>query len=158
MPSKQLLIPQPGGQSTKPPISYPQLTELTRNPASTCSAVEMNCFLFFPTPSTSYIYYDLSPYSVPIPYNHIHQEMHLEHASPVRRESFEQPATNSSSSHTFAKILHNEYTTPNLTSPSRTALPHQRTRPPRRAWPLASSHSLSQAHPMLPALGLCRNL
>ena len=120
---KQPPTPQPGRQSTEPPTSYSQLIELTRNPASTRSAAEKSWFLSFPTPSTFYIHYDLSPRPVLIPYNHVHQEIHLEHTSPVRRESFEQLATNSllrTSGRTFAKILHNRYTTPNLT------LPHQR--------------------------------
>ena len=42
-------------------MSYPTLTELTRTPASTRNHIEKNWFLFFPTPETSFIHYDIAP-------------------------------------------------------------------------------------------------
>lgn len=66
------------------------LTELTRNPPSTRSAIEKNWLLFFQTTGESYIHYELP--------------------------SFTHPAT-STRGRTFAKILGNGLTTTNLTSP-----------------------------------------
>ncbi|CZS96643.1 uncharacterized protein RAG0_05894 [Rhynchosporium agropyri] len=43
-----------------PLMSYPTLTELTRNPASTRQSYEKNWVLFFPSPSTSYLQYELN--------------------------------------------------------------------------------------------------
>jgi len=42
-------------------MSYPTLTELTRNPAHTRSAIEKNWMLFF-TSSEAYIHYEVSPH------------------------------------------------------------------------------------------------
>ena len=63
-------------------MSYPTLTELTRNPANTRSAIEKNWMLFF-TNSEAYIHYEVSPHG----------------------------------GRTFAKLLGNGLTTPNLTDP-----------------------------------------
>lgn len=41
------------------PMSYPHLTELTKNPRSSRSAVEKNWILFFPQPEQAWIQYDL---------------------------------------------------------------------------------------------------
>ena len=61
-PMKNVLAIAPGihQRSGEPTIRFRQLTELTRNPASSRSSVEKNWFLFSPTSSTSYIHYDLS--------------------------------------------------------------------------------------------------
>ena len=106
-PLKQLQTPHPGLQSTEPSISYPQPADLTRNTASTRSAVAKSWFLFFPKPSTSYIHYDLLPRAVPTPYNCGHQKIRLEHASPVRRKKFGQPATNPLVPHTGSHLRQN---------------------------------------------------
>jgi hypothetical protein len=120
-PLKKLIASQPGYHSSGPPISYSQLTELTRNPASTRAAVEKNWFLFFPTSSTSYIHYDLSPPPIPIPSKPSYQEILPEYARPVRRDALEElppsTSTNRTPGRTFAKLLRNGHTTPNLTSP-----------------------------------------
>ena len=42
-------------------MSYPTLTELTRNPADTRSAIEKNWMLFF-TNSEAYVHYEMSPH------------------------------------------------------------------------------------------------
>lgn len=61
---KTLLSPtskQSNSRSHHGPLtSYPTLTELTRNPPSTRSAIEKNWLLFFPSTSSAYIHYDLS--------------------------------------------------------------------------------------------------
>jgi hypothetical protein len=130
-PLKKILSSQPGHPSSEPPVSYPQLTELTRNPASTRAAVEKNWFLFFPTPATTYIHYDLSSPPLPIPSKRIIQEVPHDHAIPVRREEptpDNLPSSNkantthrpsSSYGRTFAKLLPHGHghTTGNLTSP-----------------------------------------
>ena len=122
MPLNKLLESQPGRHSSGPPISYPEPTELTRNPASTRSTVEKNWFLFFPTPSTSYIHYDLSPPPPSsIPSNPACQDVLPDHPNPVRRHSLESllptNSTHLTSGRTFAKLLRNGHTTPNLTTP-----------------------------------------
>lgn len=43
-----------------PLMSYPTLTELTRNPASTRQSYEKNWVMFFPSPATSYLQYELN--------------------------------------------------------------------------------------------------
>ncbi|KAL5317292.1 hypothetical protein ACEPPN_014387 [Leptodophora sp. 'Broadleaf-Isolate-01'] len=43
-----------------PLISYPTLTELTRNPPSTRQSYEKNWVMFFPSPATSYLQYELN--------------------------------------------------------------------------------------------------
>ena len=124
-PLKKLLASRPGffHHASGPPISYSQLTELTRNPASTRSAVEKNWFLFFPSPSTSYIHYDLSP---PIPrIKPTSQNIYPSRVLGVRQAAPIQDlpptdsprSTRTSSGRTFSKLLANGHTTPNLTSP-----------------------------------------
>ena len=60
-PLQSLLSSSPTIPSLGPLKSYPTLTELTRNPADTRSAIEKNWFLFFPSSGESYIHYDLRP-------------------------------------------------------------------------------------------------
>lgn len=83
----RLLSSSPTLPSLGPLKSYPTLTELTRNPADTRSAMEKNWLLFFPSSGESYIHYDLSS-----PYG-------------------------GSRGRTFAKLLGNGLTTTNLTDP-----------------------------------------
>jgi hypothetical protein len=123
-PLMKLIGSQPGHHSSGPSISYSQLTELTRNPASTRTAIEKNWFLFFPTPSTAYIHYDLSPPPLPLTSKPAYQESSPEHATPVRREALQEASPTNSTrrphfGRTFAKLLANGsgHTTPNLTSP-----------------------------------------
>jgi hypothetical protein len=93
-PLKDLLLSQPGHPYHPGPLmSYPTLTELTRNPASTRASVEKNWFLFFPTSKEAFLHYDLS---IPRP--------------------LEENKTGDG--RTFAKLIGNGYTTPNLTDPS----------------------------------------
>ena len=94
-PLKKLLSSQTGQvEVSSPDISYPRLAELTRTPETTRSPVEKNWFLFFPTPFTSYIHYDLS--SPP----HPHQSMSSNFVG-----------------RTFAELTENGATSPNLTDP-----------------------------------------
>ncbi|KAK4695011.1 hypothetical protein P7C71_g2649, partial [Lecanoromycetidae sp. Uapishka_2] len=58
-PLVNLLTSSPTLPSLGPLKSYPTLTELTRNPADTRSAIEKNWMLFFPASGESYIHYDL---------------------------------------------------------------------------------------------------
>ncbi|KAI9731188.1 MAG: hypothetical protein M1834_005381 [Cirrosporium novae-zelandiae] len=80
-PLARLLSSDPTFPSLGPLMSYPTLTELTRNPASTRHNIEKNWCLFF-SGSQSHIQYEVSPQ--------------------VR---------------TFAKLIGNGFTTPNLTDP-----------------------------------------
>lgn len=91
---------QDGSSVTAPLISYPFLTELTRNPRTTRSSVEKNWFLFFPSVSASYVHYDLSWSS-------------RSFVSEGNLSSEEMPTGGRS----FAKLIGNGFTTPNLTSP-----------------------------------------
>lgn len=94
-----LLTSQPGEpQHSGPLMSYPSLTELTRNPVETRAGVEKNWFLFFPTPEEAFLHYDLS-----IPRAAKQQE--------------EQNETKFVGGRTFAKLIGNGFTTPNLTDP-----------------------------------------
>ena len=95
-PLEKLLASRPGQQLPYGPLmSYPRLTELTRNPASSRSPIEKNWFLFFPTHSTSFLHYDISP--------------------PVTLSKSQ--STISAGGRTFAKLIGNGFTTPNLTDP-----------------------------------------
>ncbi|KAI4123906.1 MAG: hypothetical protein LQ347_005952 [Umbilicaria vellea] len=84
-PLHNLLSSNPDRPSLGPLKSYPTLTELTRNPADTRSAIEKNWMFFYPASGESYIHYDLSN----------------PHGGPRGR--------------TFAKVLGNGLTTTNLT-------------------------------------------
>ncbi|KAK5288287.1 hypothetical protein LTR16_003412 [Cryomyces antarcticus] len=81
-PLHALLASSPTHPSLGPLISYPQLTELTRNPPSTRSPMEKNWMFFAPDAASSYVHYELSPHT-----------------------------------RTFAKLLGDGLTTPNLTDP-----------------------------------------
>ncbi|KAI9768993.1 MAG: hypothetical protein M1840_004589 [Geoglossum simile] len=59
-PLSTLLTSAPNSPSLGPLMSYPALTELTRNPPSDRSPLEKNWMLFFPA-SDSYIHYEISP-------------------------------------------------------------------------------------------------
>ncbi|KAH0538204.1 hypothetical protein FGG08_005173 [Glutinoglossum americanum] len=59
-PLSTLLASTPNAPSLGPLMSYPTLTELTRNPSSDRSPLEKNWMLFFPG-SDSYIHYEISP-------------------------------------------------------------------------------------------------
>jgi hypothetical protein len=93
-PLKELLMSQSGQPYHPGPLmSYPFLTELTRNPASTRASVEKNWFLFFPTPEEAYLHYDLS----------------------IPRQATDGNKT--IGGRTFAKMIGNGFTTANLTDP-----------------------------------------
>ncbi len=103
-PLKALLESQPGQPHHPGPLmSYPSLTELTRNPASTRASVEKNWFMFFPTPDQAFLHYDLS----------------------IPRLAAD--GTNKTiGGRTFAKVIGNGFTTPNLTDPLEPpCLPHK---------------------------------
>ena len=68
-------------------MSYPTLTELTRNPSSTRSPIEKNWMFFYPSTGESFLHYDIS--------------------SP----------NNASQGRTFAKVVGSGLTTTNLTDP-----------------------------------------
>jgi hypothetical protein len=99
-PLKAMLQGQPGQPYHPGPLmSYPHLTELTRNPASTRGSVEKNWFMFFPTPSQSFLHYDLSIPKV------------------VTTTEANTTKTKFIGGRTFAQLIGNGFTTPNLTSP-----------------------------------------
>lgn len=81
-----------GATKEGPLMSYPRLTELTRNPRGDRSAVEKNWMLFFPSREEAYVHYDMV---APAP-----------------------NASTSRSGRSFAKLIGNGYTTPNLADPS----------------------------------------
>jgi len=93
-PLKEMLMSQSGQPYHPGPLmSYPFLTELTRNPASTRASVEKNWFLFFPTPEEAYLHFDLS----------------------IPRQATDGNKT--VGGRTFAKVIGNGFTTANLTDP-----------------------------------------
>lgn len=81
-----------------PLMSYPSLTELTRNPASTRALVEKNWFLFFPGPGQAFLHYDIA----------------------VRTSKSGQPI----GGRTIAKLIGSGYTTSNLTDPAESPCLH----------------------------------
>ena len=86
-PLHQLLSSPPDRFTLGPLKSYPTLTELTRNPASDREQIEKNWAIFYTSSGESYIHYDL-------------------------------PSTKGGPrGRTFAKLLGNGLTTPNLTDP-----------------------------------------
>ncbi len=94
-PLKALLESQSGQPYHPGPLmSYPSLTELTRNPASTRASVEKNWFMFFPTPEEAFLHYDLS----------------------IPRLAVD-GINKTVGGRTFAKVIGNGFTTPNLTDP-----------------------------------------
>lgn len=60
-PLERIFSSSPNRLGPGPIMTYPSLTELTRNPPSTRKSYEKNWLTFSPTPSTSYIQYELSP-------------------------------------------------------------------------------------------------
>jgi hypothetical protein len=95
-PLGDLVASQPGRPYHPGPLmSYPSLTELTRNPASTRASVEKNWFLFFPSPAEAFLHYDLS----------------------TPRLEREGGVNGTTGGRTFAKVFGNGFTTPNLTDP-----------------------------------------
>jgi hypothetical protein len=60
-PLSSLLSSNPDLPSLGPLMSYPSLTELTRNPRQSRAAIEKNWMIFFPNAHESYIHYDISP-------------------------------------------------------------------------------------------------
>ena len=57
-----MLSSSPKRLGSGPVMSYPKLTELTRNPPSTRLSYEKNWVMFSPTPSSTYLQYELSPF------------------------------------------------------------------------------------------------
>ncbi|KAI4158104.1 MAG: hypothetical protein LQ342_007738 [Letrouitia transgressa] len=86
-PLQKLLTSSPNHPSLGPLKSYQTLTELTRNPPNSRALIEKNWMLFFPSSGDSYVHYDLS--------------------NPKGGDH----------GRTFAKIVGNGFTTPNLTDP-----------------------------------------
>ncbi|KAI9890657.1 MAG: hypothetical protein M1814_003726 [Vezdaea aestivalis] len=60
-PLQTLSTGSPNRPSLGPLMSYPSLTELTRNPASDRWPIEKNWMLFFPSTGGSYVHYEMSP-------------------------------------------------------------------------------------------------
>jgi hypothetical protein len=97
------------GRYSQPAVSYPHLTEITRNPRESRSLVEKNWMMWFPgNDGESYIQYDLGPVPARI-------------ATQSRRH-LNQTMMNATSTldkipgRTFAKLIGNGFTTENLTS------------------------------------------
>ncbi|KAJ9603746.1 hypothetical protein H2200_011932 [Cladophialophora chaetospira] len=145
---------QPGslrGLSVRPSMSYPHLTELTRNPRSSRAAVEKNWLLWFPNDDDAYVQYDLLSHPAlheDIPGNEAGQDVEglarLGLGNSLAQADSYANATNSTTlamnttmspgtkkrSHaksgnrggrTFAKLTGNGFTTPNLTHPGELA-------------------------------------
>jgi hypothetical protein len=97
------------GKYGQPAVSYPHLTEITRNPRESRSLVEKNWMMWFPgDDGESYIQYDLGPIPAPITAQsrrHLNQTM-LNGTSAVTKTP----------GRTFAKLIGNGFTTENLTS------------------------------------------
>lgn len=102
-PLEKLLQSQPGEMYHPGPLmSYPSLTELTRNPVGSRAHVEKNWFLFFPRPGEAFLHYDLS-----VPRFVVDKE--------ENGTGWEKVVVGG---RTFAKVIGNGFTTPNLTDPT----------------------------------------
>ncbi|KAL9106780.1 MAG: hypothetical protein Q9227_008202 [Pyrenula ochraceoflavens] len=98
-PLRNILSTNPDDPTSLAPLSsYPFLTEITRNPRSARNPVEKNWFLFFPTPSTSFVHYDITSHPTSLSEN--------------------RSSTSSPGGRSFAKLIGNGFATPNLASPS----------------------------------------
>lgn len=95
---------------SQPALSYHHLTELTRNPRATRASVEKNWIMWFPgDDGEAYIQYKLGPAPMPMA---VHSQRHLNYTVlNSTSHNFEVPGR------TFAKLLGNGFTTPDLTSP-----------------------------------------
>ncbi|KIW27356.1 uncharacterized protein PV07_07100 [Cladophialophora immunda] len=122
------------GLGIKPFMSYPHLTEITRNPRDSLARVEKNWMLWFPSADTAYVQYDLirqglgeadeenvfelarlglnatTALLTGDATNHTASSTH--HAKPRRWTE----ARQTKGGRTFAKLTGNGFTTPNLTS------------------------------------------
>ncbi|KIV77350.1 hypothetical protein PV11_09150 [Exophiala sideris] len=83
-------------------MSYPHLTEITRNPRSSRASVEKNWVLWFPSRNEAYVHYDML--------GHGH---HLNSTA----KSMNGTSTGRRGGRTFAKLTGNGFTTTNLTHP-----------------------------------------
>ncbi|KAH0846355.1 hypothetical protein FOPE_11206 [Fonsecaea pedrosoi] len=128
-----------GGLGVKPLMSYPHLTEITRNPRQSRARVEKNWMLWFPSADDSYVQYDLIGQgleeedgedglaqeidmltslglnaSLALGPGNItnHTSFSTHHAMPRRWT----PARPTTRGRTFAKLTGNGFTSPNLTS------------------------------------------
>ena len=103
------------GKHSGPIMSYHHLTEVTRNPRPSRASVEKNWMLWFPgNDGDAYVQYDLGPKTTP----------QILHPS----QSLNQTMLNDTSDRsmtvagrTYAKLIGNGFTTPNLTSPQETS-------------------------------------
>jgi len=89
-----------GGKSLGPALSYPHLTEITRNPKRSRENVEKNWILWFPSKEEAYVQYNMVGKWKDTPEN-------IANAS----------RSQMTDGRTFAKLIGNGYTTPNLTDP-----------------------------------------
>lgn len=101
-------------------MSYPHLTEITRNPRTSRGLVEKNWVMWFPNHDEAYVQYDMMGSSAP------REEISMNHTLATKRAS----ATDHTDTapkieekgperrgRTFAKLTGNGFTTRNLTSP-----------------------------------------
>ena len=118
---QNLLSSSPTRLSLGPLKSYPTLTELTRNPASSRVSIEKNWLLFFPPNGESYIQYEL----------------------PSRPKN--DTTRSITRGRTFAKLLGNGLTTTNLTDPLEQPCPHDLLTSRKRNKPLSTKGTWHQA-------------
>ncbi|RVX68318.1 hypothetical protein B0A52_07321 [Exophiala mesophila] len=102
-------------------ISYGSLTEITRNPSGSRSPVEKNWLLWFPNREDAYVQFDLlgggnSPLSRDTSGGSSDKNT-TRTVNDERRNGPKGPKRQTHGGRTFAKLIGNGYTTPNLTSP-----------------------------------------
>jgi hypothetical protein len=99
------------GKHSGPVMSYPHLTELTRNPRDSRASVEKNWMLWFPGDSgETYVQYELGPRSASESLS-MHRGLNHTAGKDSSHGTKEQGRT-------FAKLIGNGFTTVNLTSPT----------------------------------------
>ena len=118
------------GKHSGPTMSYRQLTEITRNPRSSRASVEKNWMLWFPgSDGEAYVQYDLGPAATSFRTSterSLHQSTTSDHTSTngmVVSESRlagilanDTTRRSTSTGRTFARLIGNGFTTPNLSS------------------------------------------
>lgn len=118
------------GKHSGPTMSYHHLTEITRNPRKSRASVEKNWMLWFPgSDGEAYVQYDLGPAATSFRTStkrSLNQSTTSDHTSTnitvASGSTFAQMISNdtslrsTSAGRTFAKLIGNGFTTPNLTS------------------------------------------
>ncbi|KAK5052148.1 hypothetical protein LTR84_002952 [Exophiala bonariae] len=102
-------------------MSYPHLTEITRNPRSSRALVEKNWVMWFPNHEEAYVQYDMMGSNTPREEISMNQTLGKRTWAQTHNDTIIEPNADGKGKHrggrTFAKLTGNGFTTRNLTSP-----------------------------------------